>query len=68
MSPARFWYEVRWLVWFLRSPSLAKTAYALPDEKDRRLRRLINDGLADEHDAREPQFRGTYPHRKDLAQ
>lgn len=62
----RIIYEVRWWRWFLSGRWSTETLYGR-NWLDKESRRLIIDRYEREHDAREPQYRGTYPHRRDAA-
>lgn len=61
---ARAWYEVRWWWWFLFTGKWPVELYNAAFHVDAESRRLVIDRAEARHDVTEPQFRGTYPHRK----
>ena len=61
---ARFIYEIRWWKWFLTPAWDFKSLYFGPSLPDRESRHMMIDRYERQHADREPQFMGTYPHRK----
>jgi hypothetical protein len=54
---ARVRYEIRWLKWLFSGPNPGEAVINKVDLRSYEI-------MLDRHDAREPDFHGTYPHRK----
>lgn len=61
---ARIIYEIRWWFWLMSAPSWPMWMYTGFYDLDKASRKIVLDRLDAEWLAREPKFRGKYPHRR----